>query len=329
MLATTVGRAWAAPCAGPDEPWVDLDSTRSELGPEASLKVLEQLRAGLRRLGIAVCAGAERPPHAPIARVALESRSEAEMQIDVSIADALTDKRVSRAVGLAGLPRDAWPLSLALATDEVLRASWAELALESAPAPKRPVPPAVTRAVAASLRPEPEPPPSPGVGLGVRFVADAFGAGTLQAGMDAHFGVWLTERLFAELSAGIRSAASVSAADGEVRSRAWVIGAGPGVSITEPSARAGLEALVRGVVYRVSFVAEPEPGARGRDASGTAAFAQAGARAYLAPDPSLRLSLEVALGAPLRGVRAADSNEAVVGLDGAQLSVALGFGGVF
>src|SRR5690349_17926482 len=121
------------------EPCVEVSAhgAQSELGP----LVAAQLRASLESRKIGVCDPSSTTSTEPIAKVVLEPQAEARVVISVEVSDAITNKRVSRDVDLSAVPRDAWPLTLALATDEVLRASWAELALKNAPPPARPVPP--------------------------------------------------------------------------------------------------------------------------------------------------------------------------------------------
>lgn len=71
----------------------------------------------------------------------------------LSIDDLVTRKSVRRAVALDDIAPGARPRALALAVAELLRASWAELALADAPAPPTPPPEPVRRAVLVRLRP--------------------------------------------------------------------------------------------------------------------------------------------------------------------------------
>jgi hypothetical protein len=76
----------------------------------------------------------------------------------VIIEDRLTSKRVSRRVALGDLPPLARPRTLALATAELLRASWLELATPDAPPPTVPVPAVVRDATLRRLMVAPPPP---------------------------------------------------------------------------------------------------------------------------------------------------------------------------
>jgi hypothetical protein len=73
--------------------------------------------------------------------------------VTLSIDDLVTRKSVRRAVALDDIPPRARPRALALAMAELLRASWAELALVDAPEPSSPPPEPIRRAVLVRLRP--------------------------------------------------------------------------------------------------------------------------------------------------------------------------------
>lgn len=93
-------------------------------------------------------------------------RCEAEPSaVVLEVDDALTNKSVRREVDLGDVPASGRPRALALAAAELLRASWAELALpppRATPAPAAPAPVrlAVTQRLREALRAS-EPPPAP------------------------------------------------------------------------------------------------------------------------------------------------------------------------
>jgi hypothetical protein len=68
-------------------------------------------------------------------------------EIDVSIEDAATNKRVARRIALGDVAAPARARALALAVAELLRASWLELSVPDAPPSQIAVPPAVREAV--------------------------------------------------------------------------------------------------------------------------------------------------------------------------------------
>jgi hypothetical protein len=321
--------AWAEVCAQPGRPWIEVVDAPNAVSDDVGRRIVEQLRAGLARRKIAVCEPSRRPRHAPIAQIVFARVGGSHVRIDVTVSDAVTDKRVSRSVDLAPLPRDAWPLSLALATDEVLQASWAELALRSAPAPKRPVPHEVRQSVLASIAPAQTGEAPRDIAIGAALVLDAYTAGQVQVGVDARMALWLGRAMFASATAGMRSGRVVAAEHGQIHTRAASFSLGPGFSLTDRRAALGIEVMQRTQVSLARFEGEPDAGGRGRTASATAVYATAVVAGWLAPDPALRLDLELGAGAPVRAARASDSGDVVTGMDGARLSLALAFGGVF
>ena len=110
----------------------------------------------------------------------------------IAISDHVTSKIVVRDLNLTDFPRDSWPLALAIACDELLRASWLELSIappaktESAPAAVRET---VDRDIQAAVRQQTFP--------GTLFVSGALnwysGGATLfgaDLGVRKRFGAW-------------------------------------------------------------------------------------------------------------------------------------------
>jgi len=98
----------------------------SETGfePELGNEVRTDFAAELAHRGVALCE--EGTPRAPDAVVQLAATdSTVEIQLD----DRLTHKRVARDLSLASIPPNGRALAIAIAIDELLRASWAELTL--------------------------------------------------------------------------------------------------------------------------------------------------------------------------------------------------------
>jgi hypothetical protein len=305
---------------------VSSSSPWSDLAP----RIIAQLRASLRTREIGVC-GPESDSsssEAPIAKVMLEPASESKIAILVEVSDAITNKRVSRNLDLSNVPRDAWPLTLALAADEVLRASWAELALADAPPPSRPVPPTVRKAVRESMQPVPAA-HARRAEIGAAFALETFSAGQLQIGIDARTEIWATRSFFVQALLGLRSARDSESDHGTIRSRALIFGGGAGMTLTNPDAPIGTDAIVRGKLSYVHFQGESDVGARDRSAWLTAFYAEAALAGWVAPAPSLRIALEVAAGVPIRSATARDDANVATGLDGGSFGLAFCFGGVF
>jgi hypothetical protein len=100
---------------------------------------------------------AARDPATPVADhalavIRLEDACAANGAVGIAVDDAATDKSVRRTVELGAVPAQARARVLALATAELLRASWAELILPDAPPPRAPVPVEVRAATTERLK---------------------------------------------------------------------------------------------------------------------------------------------------------------------------------
>ena len=108
--------------------------------------MIRRLKLELAGRGIAVCtARPQGPASEPLATLALapSESGERSIRLDIEVRDAVTAKRVGREIDLSSVPADGRPDVVALAADELLRASWAELALPRAPPPAVPLDPAL------------------------------------------------------------------------------------------------------------------------------------------------------------------------------------------
>ena len=140
-----------------------MDFGAERLNERLKSDVTEQLRASLAKRAIAVCSGTVPTPpesgseqlaklNGPMATLVFLPLSKDGVSLSLEVHDSVTAKRVGRDVDLRNTPPDGRALVLALEADELLRATWAELALKDSPAPPRAdVPPAVRRAVETSI----------------------------------------------------------------------------------------------------------------------------------------------------------------------------------
>ena len=96
--------------------------------------VLSDLQHTLAGQGIAACSGDAHPAAAPLATLAVELSPDdaAKATVDIEVRDAVTHKRVRRDVDLSRIPDDGRAAAIAIESDELLRASWAEIALDTA-----------------------------------------------------------------------------------------------------------------------------------------------------------------------------------------------------
>ena len=121
MLAALSNHA-RAECKADEQPGVELYAGAAELAPMAAA-----LGAGLLRSGIAVCAG--EPAAQRVARVDVSRSRAGSTTWRIVVLDDVTHKSVERSIALGGVPEDSRAIALALYVEELLQASWAELAL--------------------------------------------------------------------------------------------------------------------------------------------------------------------------------------------------------
>ena len=271
--------------------------------------LVAQLGAGLEARHIELCAAGD-----GAASEIVLSAAQGDV-VTVAVRDAITGKRVAREIPLASVPRDARPLTVALAIDELLRASWVELALADAPPPGRPVPREIDALVAPARR---------RWDLGAAAAAEHFGAGTIQAGIDVVVRAAPAAPLLLHVALGLRGGATAHAADGDIRSTA--LGADVGVDLLMPprARRWEIALAVDGRAIRARFSGQPHGAARGDDAAGTAIYLGAGLRGSVRLTRAFGLSLTGGFGVPVHAVDVYDGGARVAGLSGPLLSLALG-----
>ncbi len=141
--------AQTQPACG-QRPWIAVEFQEATWPAQFRETVLADLRASLTERRIDVCLPDQATVRTPLARITLTAPSEVTVAIEVVAADEKAQKRASRTVSLVTVPSDGRPFAVALATDELLQASWSELELlppevethEAPPPPPPPPPPA-------------------------------------------------------------------------------------------------------------------------------------------------------------------------------------------
>ncbi len=301
-------------------PWVLVSV--AGIPPQRALDFTQLLRAELASRHISVC---ESGVGAPIASIVL-SANEDGANLDVEVHDALTRKRVRRDVPLASLPADGVPLALALSADELLRASWAELAMTDAPAPALPIPVEVTRVNAESLVAQPTPRRA---SFALAGALEHYSTGTTLFGADVVAGVRVLPRLRLSLRFGARGGPSLGASDGRISVRALVGGVAGALTLTPVDHRVGLDGVLRcGVVY-ATFGATPNPLALGRELSDWAVLGEGGLTGWITLAPAVRVATTWLASVPLRSVRPTDAGAAVGGVAGIGVAGSVDFVGMF
>ena len=270
--------------------------------------------------------GDAHPAAAPLATLAVELAADdtAKATVDIEVRDAVTHKRVRRDVDLSRIPDDGRAAAIAIEADELLRASWAEIALDTARARQaqetaRPQVVGSVEQVLAPARAE------SGGGLGARAAVEHY-----------------LRRHDAGRRGRRRAPAAVAAARAGDRGRAALR------SVGGRAARPGQRARARAAAWRcwcgsraaarrrwprapassagwLEFRAEPAPGAEGSAygnllAVGAPAAGSAGWRSGARCTRTAGLDGGVAL----RGVEATDAGAVVARARGATLGATLG-----
>jgi len=288
-------------------------------GERAAVTV--ELRAALDTQELELCLSAERP----IARVRLERLGE--RRVLVAIGDAVTDKRVERILDLSSFAPETRSLAVAIAADELLRASWAELLLVDAPPPAIDPPREVRAAVARSVPTVAAAPSTAWLDLVVPL--DRFGGGDLWLGGGLRAERWWAERVSLRVGLGGRGAPSRGAALGDVLARALVAELDVLVGVFGEPERGPHLGLAAGVwTAWVSY--------RGREDDDTLDVGVAReSGAVVAPRGSLfarygfgpvRVGLELAVGGAALGLVATADGARVTGSHGTLVQATLAFG---
>jgi hypothetical protein len=309
----------AAGCGAAGRPWVQVIGQDGV--PPSVTAFVGLLGAELASRGLDLCIVRSEAASPPLATVRVSSGPDA-VTLTVEVHDAVTSKQVSRDVALAGVPRDSQPLTVALAADELLRASWAELELRTAPPAKVPVPPEVTQTVHEALSPAAPAPVR--VQLGVGFVWEQYANGVTLYGADARLGAWWTRRFETALQFGLRTGPTATATDGTVQPSAWSLGLAGIYTFTPVESRWGLDGVASLAVERLTLVPTPQAAATGSAQSGYAVLGSLGPQGWFAILPALRVGAVLLGTVPLRGVDATDGGNRFAGLSGIGWTAQLG-----
>jgi hypothetical protein len=302
--------------------WVLVEVQAAAWTPAQRERVVADLRRSLAGQGIAACLAGQRPPAAPLATLAIVVPEGAAPQAAIEIRDAVTQKRVRREVDLAGIPPDGREVAIAIEADELLRASWAEIALDTARARAA----AVRPQVAGSVRQVFAPARVQSWGaLGARaaFERTLGGAGVALFGGDAVLRLRLAPRLALELAAGARVSPSVAAPHGQVRGLAAGGEAALLVRALGTGRRATLEVGPAFSAGWLRWTGEPFGADRGSSAAGALLIGRLRVAARLPLGRALHLIAAADAGGVLRGLDATDAGQVVAGASGALLGASL------
>ncbi len=318
-LLACAHEARAETCPRPDTPWLRVDA---DPPLEAAIG---QLRVELASRGIDVCVAPPPSTNAPLADVTIRMDGDS---LSLTVEDRATDKRLARTVSLRGIPADARALAIAVAVDELVRASWLEAVMTHREAPRAaapPPPPIVIDVAKASLASPSVSPSAAGEtsgALGVMIAGEHASGGQTWGGFDARAS-W-GGRFAIGARMGYRLGVVTSADHGDVESNAILGGLSLAFAIVPRGAPWGLDVFARGDAARIAFVGRASAGARGASDAALGWFAGGGVAASRGIGGTWRLVLELSGGAPLRAVGALDNGREVVAMSGAMVGVAIG-----
>lgn len=313
-------RATAASGCGGSGPWV-IVSFEGAWPDGFSSVVLTDLSAGLSARGVDACRSGTIGAQPASATVTIAPVPGASTRASIEVRDTVTDKSVRREVNLASVPSDGRPLALALAADELLFASWAELALASQAEHRRQAPIEVIEAVQRDL-------PKPDVwnlSVGARGAVESFDSGLVQLGGDGVLLARVLDAVFLELSLSIRQGLPKRSEHGEVTAQSLGVGTAARAVVLElRHVRFDLGLGVNTGWFQ--FQGIPGDGAAGGDFAALAIDARALLRASAVLTGPLRAELGAGGGAVLRTVEVTDTEDVVSGVSGLGWMATLGLG---
>lgn len=308
----------AAPCAR-DAAGVEVTIDGGDARLAASIH--EDLDAELARAHL--CSSAKEARTKPLARIHVTLHGDTAATIRIE--DAVTKKTVEREVDVSDLPADGRALPIAIAADELLRASWAEISLrpeiENA---KEPVPPVVRASVAP---PRSTLPFAHATEIGARATVNVYGGGQTHLGGALYVRRDLASWITGEAFGYAREAVPVTATDGTIRAHAG----GGGLSLDLHVVRAGAARFgvkAGAEVGYILFEGRARPGAGESTFGSVVAAGHLGVIAAFDVRP-IRVSAAILGLAPFRSASALDGAETATSVGGPGIEAALGAGVTF
>lgn len=319
-LVPSIALAQTDRCSDPSVPAVVVTFVGDAWTEAFRSRVLGELRGALDTAEMVACTEAEAAGRSTVAHIELRTGALPRVAVVIEIDDRVTQKRLARDLDLAAFPEDGRALALAVASDELLRASWIELAMADAPPPARPPPPAVTRTVEREVE---RASPRETV-IGVVGAVEAYGGGEAQLGGDLFLAHGLGAHARLSLSVGARRGLARDGQHGTVTSSAL----GGAVEIAwlpiAGEARPGLALGLRAA--QVFFEAEAAAGGAARNDGGVLVMPALAATFDWQPIAGFVVHAAVGGGVPLLGVAATDEGERITAASGPTLLGRVGIG---
>jgi hypothetical protein len=308
-------------CPSGDQPSVTVTFSPGSWPEGLRDSAFADLQASLASRRIAACRAEAATPLRSLADIVITSRGTESVSVTVEIRDAVTEKRVTREIDLRNLPPDGRAFAIALGADELVWASWAEIAF-GANRRRALAPPRLVREVERRV----ESKERLLVRLGAAVAGEHYSRGQAQLGPDVSFVLGLSRRFRLRLAGGLRQALTVEAPDGRVRATAAAMSLHL-ATMLHSGERVELAWMLGSRAALVRFEGKAGPAAVERDLTGLAVCAQTGLAAALHVANPFWLELGVGVGVPLRSVEATDSGRVITGVAGFEQSVILGLQG--
>lgn len=306
------------PCDG-TRPFVRLELRGEAWTTAQRERVVSDLSRSLAPQGIDVCSERSATLPAPLAELNIELSGPNKANVEILLQDSVTHKRVARELDLAPIPADGRELAVAIEADELLRASWAELALDTERARRSKPRPEVVKSVDQVLTPKRA---KSALALEARFAAEHF-ADVDWFGGEAAARIPLPSRLSWELAAGVRLSPAQNAEHGSVAALNAGLGTRLLVMIVgDDTASLHLGAGVIG--SRVEFRGSASGNARADSYADWLVVARGSVLGRLALGRLLGVSAGLSAGGALRGVEVTDSGRVVAAARGLELGATLG-----
>jgi hypothetical protein len=323
VAATGRGSPAAASGCPATEPWVRIELRAAAWSSGARDRVLDDLRRTLAGQGIDACESPDRPAPEPLATLAIALPADAPARAEIEVRDAVTQKRVRREVDLAGIPPDGREVAIAIESDELLRASWAEIALDTPRGRTAQVRPQVAGSVGQVLAPA-RIDAADALGARTAFERTFGGAGVALFGGDVLARLRLRRRLLVEAAGGMRVSPAEAAPHGRVRGLEAGGEAALLVSLAGTGSGPAVEAGLAVSASWLRWTGEPLPGDQGSSIAGLRVVARAHAVGRIPFGRALHLMAAVDLGETVRGVEATDAGQVIAAASGLVLGASLG-----
>lgn len=323
LTASTIAKP-ASPACGRG-PWLALVWS-DQWNAEQRQAVLEHLRRGFEIYGVSVCErGAA--PEPPLAEVSFGDRADDSVSLSVDVRDSVTKKRLGRDVDVRGYSKEARALAVAIATEELVRASWVELELDSPrdqravePRGTEPTPDVVHRVNQATLGTD-----TTRLRIDLRGAFETYAAGQTHFGGDLALRQDLSTDLGLGFALGPRVALREASRLGDVETRLLTAEAFGLLNLIRTAIlRVDWEIGLRGGLAR--FASSPNSGSEVTESAALLVL-KTSVALDLALDATWYSTLNAGTGHSLVGATATARGREVTGMSGLELHGALGLGG--